>query len=70
MQLLIEVENSKYDFFVNLLNELKFVRFQTLNKEKVKIHNELNYSKKELDDVLAGKSKSLSFEEFLVEEQE
>ena len=67
MQLLLEVEDSKAEFALELISNLKFVKSKTISKAKYNFFSELSESVEEIAELKSGKKKEKTADEFLNE---
>lgn len=67
MRLVIDIEESKVDFMLNLLKEFSFVKTSKLYEEPEDIASSLNEAVAEMKLVKSGKLKTRSAQEFLDE---
>lgn len=67
MTLLVDVKDSKADFFLELLKNFPYVKTKPFNPEKARILNDLKEAVAEVKLHKQGKIKLKSFDEFLNE---
>ncbi|MCX6148086.1 MAG: hypothetical protein NTW25_12695 [Candidatus Kapabacteria bacterium] len=69
MQVVLEVKENKYEDVMLILNDMDDVKVISVKAQtkKEKLIEELKGAKKELDEIISGKSKALTYEELLSE---
>lgn len=67
MQLLIDVKDSKAKAILSILNDLPYVKTQTLSPAKARFLKELKEAVEELNLVKKGKKKARNAQDFLNE---
>ena len=67
MKLLVDVKNSKAEFFLELLKSLPFIKAKPLTSADAQLLEEIKEAVEELKQVKSGKIKARNAEEFLNE---
>jgi hypothetical protein len=67
MKLLLEIEDEKADFILELLKNFKFVKAKTISPYKAEVLSNLKQSIEEYNQVKEGKTKLISAKELLDE---
>ena len=67
MKLLLEIEDEKADFVMELLSNFKFIKTKRLSPHKVKVIEGIQEAVKEVNDIKAGKKKAKPLSDFLNE---
>ena len=67
MKLLVEVPEDKASFFLELLQQLPFVKSKKVGKEEEKFYEGLREAVEEVNQIKAGKKKGKPLVEFLNE---
>ncbi|MEQ9466391.1 MAG: hypothetical protein RLN88_03215 [Ekhidna sp.] len=67
MKVLLEIQDNKVDFVMELLENLKFVKARPLDSGKVEMLGGIQQSVEELNQIKAGKLKGIPIQELLDE---
>lgn len=67
MQLLLDIEENKADFVLELINNFKFVKAQLISKEKYDHLDDLISAAKEVNGIKSGQIEASNAREFLDE---
>lgn len=67
MKMLIDIKDSKADFFVEVLKNFSFVKAQPLSPYKAEVFKSVNNAVKEMALIKSGKLKARDAEDFLNE---